>query len=130
MEGAKSLRESGGADEIRTHDLCIANAALSQLSYSPTFVGYLSKSKSLSQQESSPVFTRSNKRISHTAIIFRPSQLNTKSIISCSRYLITPFPAILIITPFYRHVLLINKNMVFRNANITQKFFNLALYPS
>lgn len=26
----------GGADEDRTHDLCIANAALSQLSYRPT----------------------------------------------------------------------------------------------
>ena len=26
----------GGEDEDRTHDLCIANAALSQLSYPPT----------------------------------------------------------------------------------------------
>ena len=26
----------GGAEEIRTPDLCIANAALSQLSYGPT----------------------------------------------------------------------------------------------
>ena len=103
------VRESGGADEIRTHDLCIANAALSQLSYSPTFVGDLCKSKSLLQQESLPVYTRSNTRISHTAIIFRPSQLNTKSIIACSRYLITPTPAILTITPFFHHVLLINQ---------------------
>jgi len=63
----------------------------------------------LLQQESSLVFTRSNKRISHTAIIFRPSQLNTKSIIPCSRYLITPIPAILTITPFFHHVLLKNQ---------------------
>ena len=28
--------ESGGAEEDRTPDLCIANAALSQLSYGPT----------------------------------------------------------------------------------------------
>jgi len=63
----------------------------------------------LSQQESSPVFTQPNKRISYTAIIFRPSQLNTKSIAPYSRYLITPIPAILIITPFYRHVLLTNR---------------------
>ncbi len=102
-------RVSGGAEETRTPDPHVANVVLSQLSYCPTFIGDLSKSKSLSQQESSPVFTQSNKRISHTAIIFRPSQLNTKSINSCSRYLITPIPTIPIITSFYRHVLLINK---------------------
>ena len=32
------LRETGETDEIRTHDLCIANAALSQLSYGPILV--------------------------------------------------------------------------------------------
>ena len=31
-----SLFVYGGADEDRTHDLCIANAALSHLSYRPT----------------------------------------------------------------------------------------------
>ena len=30
-----SVKIGGGADEIRTHDLCIANAALYQLSYNP-----------------------------------------------------------------------------------------------
>ena len=31
----KRLRDFGGAEEIRTPDLCVANAALSQLSYGP-----------------------------------------------------------------------------------------------
>ncbi len=35
------LEKVGGAEEIRTLDLCIANAALSQLSYSPTVVIFL-----------------------------------------------------------------------------------------
>ena len=29
---------SNGANGIRTHDLCVANAALSQLSYDPVFI--------------------------------------------------------------------------------------------
>ncbi len=34
---------SGGDDGIRTHDLSVANAALSQLSYIPTGNGILNK---------------------------------------------------------------------------------------
>jgi hypothetical protein len=36
LEGALSILKSGGRDGIRTHDLLVANEALSQLSYSPT----------------------------------------------------------------------------------------------
>ena len=32
-------KENGGADGDRTHNLCIANAALSQLSYGPVSLG-------------------------------------------------------------------------------------------
>ena len=100
----KAEERSGGDDGIWTHDPHVANVVLSQLSYCPIFVDDLCKSKSLLQQESLPIYTRSNTRISYTAIIFCPSQLNTKSIIACSRYLIMPTPAILTITPFFHHV--------------------------
>ena len=44
---------SGGEDEDRTHDLRIANAALSQLSYVPTLSVY-SSSKSWSLESAGP----------------------------------------------------------------------------
>ena len=37
--------ESGGAEEDRTPDLCIANAALSQLSYGPTRIANIAQAK-------------------------------------------------------------------------------------
>ena len=44
----------GGAEEDRTPDLCIANAALSQLSYGPVFFKTLSYN-ALQQSEISPL---------------------------------------------------------------------------
>jgi hypothetical protein len=40
MQGILGRKEDGGRDGIRTHDPGVANAVLSQLSYSPTAVYY------------------------------------------------------------------------------------------